>query len=75
MSRSDVFDAVFKSVDFKIAPKKTALMVIDMQYLDAHRDYGMGATAKREGITAKYDYYFRQLDEMACFSGRSGVDR
>lgn len=64
MSRSDVFDAVFKSVDFKIAPKKTALMVIDMQYLDAHRDYGMGATARKQGIAAKYDYYFRQLDDI-----------
>ena len=64
MSRSDVFDAVFRSVDFKIAPKKTALMIIDMQYLDAHRDYGMGATAKKQGIAAKYDYYFRQLDDV-----------
>ena len=64
MSRSDVFDAVFRSVDFKIAPKKTALMIIDMQYLDAHRDYGMGATAKKEGVTARYDYYFKQLDDV-----------
>ena len=64
MSRSDVFDAVFRSVDFKIAPKKTALMIIDMQYLDAHRDYGMGAAAKKEGVTARYDYYFKQLDDV-----------
>ena len=64
MSRSDVFDAVFHSVDFKIVPKKTALMIIDMQYLDAHRDYGMGAVAKKQGITAKYDYYFEQLDNV-----------
>ena len=64
MSRSDVFDAVFRSVDFKIVPKKTALMIIDMQYLDAHRDYGMGATAKKEGVTARYDYYFQQLDDV-----------
>jgi nicotinamidase-related amidase len=64
MSRSDVFDAVFRSVDFEIVPKKTALMIIDMQYLDAHRDYGMGATAKKEGVTARYDYYFQQLDDV-----------
>jgi nicotinamidase-related amidase len=64
MSRSEVFDAVFHSVDFKLVPKKTALMVIDMQYLDAHRDYGMGAAAKKQGITAKYDYYFRRLDDV-----------
>jgi len=64
MSRSEVFDAVFHSVDFKIVPKKTALFVIDMQYLDAHRDYGMGAAAKKQGVTAKYDYYFRRLDDV-----------
>ena len=54
----------FRSVDFKIVPKKTALMIIDMQYLDAHRDYGMGATARKEGVTARYDYYFKQLDDV-----------
>jgi nicotinamidase-related amidase len=64
MARSEVFDAVFNPVDFKIAPKKTALMIIDVQYLDAHRDYGMGADAKKKGITDKYEYYFRQLDDV-----------
>lgn len=64
MSRSEVFDAVFPSFDFPIVPKRTALLVIDMQYLDAHRDYGMGADAKKQGVTAKYDYYFKQLDTV-----------
>jgi nicotinamidase-related amidase len=64
MPRSDVFDAVFNSIEFDIVPSKTALVIIDMQYLDAHRDYGMGADAKRQGITAKYDYYFNQLDKV-----------
>ncbi|MFO1058817.1 MAG: isochorismatase family cysteine hydrolase [Dongiaceae bacterium] len=64
MTRSEVFDAVFPSFDFPIVPKRTALLVIDMQYLDAHRDYGMGADAKKQGVTAKYDYYFKQLDEV-----------
>jgi nicotinamidase-related amidase len=64
MTRSDVFDAVFTSFDFAIVPKRTALMIIDMQYLDAHRDHGMGADAKKQGVTAKYEYYFRQLDEV-----------
>src|SRR5262245_30766177 len=65
MSRSRVFDAVFNAFDFKIVPERTALLIIDMQYLDAHRDYGMGATAKKEGVTAKYEYYFRQLETVA----------
>ena len=63
MPNSDVF-GVFSSIDFKLDPRRTALMIIDMQYLDAHRDYGMGAEAKRMGITAKYDYYFGQLDNV-----------
>lgn len=28
-------------------PKKAALLIIDMQYLDAHPDYGFGAAAKK----------------------------
>jgi nicotinamidase-related amidase len=39
-------------------------MIIDMQYLDAHPDYGMGADAKRMGVTGKYEYYFRQLERV-----------
>lgn len=63
MPRSDVFD-VLGSIDFQIVPNKTALVIIDMQYLDAHRDFGMGADAKKLGVTGKYDYYFQQLDTV-----------
>lgn len=61
---SKVFDAVFDKIDFDIVPEKTALLIIDMQYLDAHRDYGMGADAKREGVEDKYEYYFRQVENV-----------
>lgn len=61
---SKVFDAVFDQIEFEIVPEKTALLVIDMQYLDAHRDYGMGADAKRQGITDKYEYYFQQVENV-----------
>lgn len=63
MPGSDVF-GIFGEIDFRLDPKKTALIIIDMQYLDAHRDYGMGADAKRLNVTAKYDYYFNQLDTV-----------
>ena len=62
--RSKVFDAVFDNINFEIVPEKTALLIIDMQYLDAHRDFGMGADAKREGITDKYEYYFQQVENI-----------
>jgi nicotinamidase-related amidase len=64
MGHSEVFDKVFNAIQFDIVPSKTALLIIDMQYLDAHRDYGMGADAKRQGIESKYDYYFHQLDTV-----------
>jgi nicotinamidase-related amidase len=63
-NQSKVFDAIFDGIDFDIIPERTALLVIDMQYLDAHRDYGMGADAKREGITDKYEYYFGQVENV-----------
>lgn len=65
MTDTTVFDRVFTSFDFPLVPEKAALLIIDVQYLDAHRDYGMGAKAKREGVTETYDYYFTQLENVA----------
>ena len=42
----------------------TALMVIDVQYMDAHRDYGVGAKAKKMGLTDVVDYYFDRLENL-----------
>jgi nicotinamidase-related amidase len=64
MPPKTVFDAVFTSFDFPIVPERTALLIIDVQYLDAHPDYGMGAEAKRTGVTEKYEYYFNQLESV-----------
>ena len=72
MPRSDVF-GVLGSIDFRLDPKRTALVIIDMQYLDAHRDHGMGADAKKMGITAKYDYYFGQLDNVVMSGSQPSV--
>ena len=35
-----------------------------MQYLDAHRDYGMGAEAKELGTSENYDYYFSRVEDL-----------
>ncbi|RUY02093.1 cysteine hydrolase [Mesorhizobium sp. M2A.F.Ca.ET.040.01.1.1] len=64
MSDSEVFAKVLKTIHFDIVPEKTALVIVDMQYLDAHRDYGMGAEAKRLGVTDQYEYYFRQVEQV-----------
>ena len=45
-------------------PEKTALLIIDMQYLDAHRDYGMGKVIKDAGKAAEWEPYFAAVDEI-----------
>jgi nicotinamidase-related amidase len=47
---------------FEFAPGKTALVIIDMQYLDGHRDYGFGLEAKAKGIDLSYR--FDQIDRI-----------
>src|SRR5438105_4337297 len=42
----------------------TALLVVDVQYLDAHRDYGMGLAAKRHGLAAELEVYFSSVDAI-----------
>jgi ureidoacrylate peracid hydrolase len=43
---------------------KTALLVIDMQYYDAHPDYGMGLQARQTGRAEAFDYYWRRVAEI-----------
>lgn len=42
----------------------TALLVVDMQYLDAHRDYGMGRLAREHGLGAELEPYFAAVDAI-----------
>ena len=42
----------------------TALLVVDMQYLDAHRDYGMGRAAREHGLQAEMEPYFAAVDAI-----------
>src|SRR3990172_7802461 len=42
---------------------RTALLVVDMQYFDAHPDWGEGATAKKLGVLEAFDEYFEILRE------------
>jgi len=45
-----------------VTARSTALMIIDMQYVDAHRDYGIGAVGKANGLAAEMEYYFSRLE-------------
>ncbi len=42
----------------------TALLVIDMQYVDASRDYGLGEKAYHLGLTDYLEYYFERLENL-----------
>src|SRR5215467_5142469 len=50
--------------DFPIETKRTALLIVDMQYLDAHPDYGMGRRARETGSAQRYAFYFNAVEEM-----------
>jgi nicotinamidase-related amidase len=45
-------------------PAKTALLIIDMQYMDAHRDWGMGPVIKAAGKAEEWEPYFAAVDEI-----------
>lgn len=41
--------------------RNTALLIVDMQYLDAHKDYGIFVTARRKKAERALDYYRDRL--------------
>jgi nicotinamidase-related amidase len=47
---------------FDVDPEKAALLIIDMQYLDAHADYGLGLKAKQNGGFELLGEYFEDLE-------------
>lgn len=49
---------------FEMAPGKTGLVIVDMQYLDAHRDYGLGVDARHKGMMREVADYFEQVDAI-----------
>jgi nicotinamidase-related amidase len=53
----------FAPARFAVDPATTALLLIDMQYLDAHPDYGLGAYLKQE-FPRIWQYYFDRLRDV-----------
>ena len=54
----------FPEIDLN--PKNTCLLIIDMQYMDAHKDYGMVKIARENGLNEEMDYYTKRLDFIIC---------
>jgi nicotinamidase-related amidase len=53
----------FSPANFEVDADTTALLLIDLQYLDAHPNYGLGAHLKRD-FPDIWEYYFARLREM-----------
>jgi nicotinamidase-related amidase len=48
---------------FEIDPGRTALLVVDLQYVDAHRDYGLGKSLYA-GFPEIWDYYYGRIEQL-----------
>jgi nicotinamidase-related amidase len=51
----------FAPASFELTGETTALVVVDMQYVDAHRDYGLGKSL-RTSHPLVWDYYFGRVE-------------
>ncbi len=51
--------------ELKLTRENTALLIIDIQYMDAHRDFGFGARAKELGGMEFLDHYWDRLETIA----------
>lgn len=47
-----------------VDPERSALLVIDLQYFDAHRDWGEGRTAQELGVAERFEPYFARIDAI-----------
>src|SRR5579863_6418287 len=50
--------------DFNLDIKKSALLIIDMHYFQAHRDYGFGKKARELGLSHVTDYYYGRIEKQ-----------
>ena len=60
--------------DASVTAGSTALMIIDMQLVDAHRDHGLGAAGQRRGWSDEMEYYFSRLEQTAVPNIRRLLD-
>ncbi len=50
--------------DSKVKRGSTALMIIDMQYVDADRNHGLGLDGQKRGWTEDMEYYFSRVESL-----------
>lgn len=52
----------YSPVDFELHKDTTGLLLVDMQYVDAHRDYGLGRSLQ-ENHPGVWAYYYARVEE------------
>jgi nicotinamidase-related amidase len=63
----------FSPSEFELRQDTTALLVIDMQYVDAHREYGLGKSLK-QSHPAVWNYYFTRVEDVVVPGCRRLLD-
>ena len=53
---------------------KTAVLVIDVQYMNSHREGKYGRWAKEQGIEDQVDWYFRRVEQLSVPSIKKLID-
>jgi len=61
---SDFHRIVGRLPEFRLNPKRAALLVVDMHYFQAHRDFGFGRRAKQLGLNDVIAYYYGRLEKQ-----------
>jgi ureidoacrylate peracid hydrolase len=50
--------------DFELKTEQAALLIVDMHYFQAHRDFGYGRKARELGLSHVIDYYYGRLEKQ-----------
>ena len=68
MSSQEIHDMLItlygKKPEPELTKENTALVIIDVQYGDAHPDFGLGARAKKRGLGSFLNYYMSRMGEL-----------
>jgi nicotinamidase-related amidase len=62
--RNLLLDFVRPLPEINFEPAGIALLCVDMQYMDAHPDFGLFAAARERGLEAELGYYYGRLGKI-----------
>jgi nicotinamidase-related amidase len=72
---TDFHRIVGRLPEFEFNPKKAALLIVDMHYFQAHRDFGFGKKARELGLNNVIEYYYGRLERQIVPRLRVAIPR